>query len=181
MNLAQLIIGCKKGDAQSQKILFECYSKRLLLLCIRYVQNSHDAEELMLNGFLKIFSSIRDFEYIDEIRCIAWLKKVVVNECLMFLRRDKNIKFIDEECLGDMALNEDTIASLNSKDILGLISTLPDGYRIVFNLFVIEGFSHKEIALMLDITESTSKSQLMRARLNLQKSLKRQNLVYATK
>ena len=181
MNHALAIAGCKKGDKQAQKNLFEFYSKSLLYLCKRYVSNNHDAEDMLLKGFYKFFATIHQFEYIDDISLCAWLKKIMVNECLMFLRRDSKLRFAEDAVNVDVTLNEDVLESMHAKAIISMINTLPDGYRIVFNLFVVEGYTHNEIAQMLGISVGTSKSQLMRSKIYLQKLLKEKGIVYETR
>jgi len=178
MDHAIVIAGCKRGDRHAQKKIFDTYSKSLLLLCKRYVQNDHDAEELLLNGFYKFFASIKQFEYVSDTSLSAWLKRIMVNECLMHLRKAKSIRIVEAESSLDVSLDEEAWANIAAKEILGAISTMPDGYRLVFNLFVIEGYMHGEISAMLGITEGASKSQLMRAKIYLQKALIKKGVVY---
>lgn len=173
MDEQQLINGCKKGDKLSQKQLFELYSDCMLLLCIRYVRQQQDAEDTMLNGFFKFFNSIDKFIYGGKGSIGAWLKKIMVNECLMFLRSKKEMKIVDDSYPADVPMNEQLLSAMNAEEIYKLVTTLPTGYRTVFNLFVMEGFSHKEIALELGISEGTSKSQLNKARAILQKVLEK--------
>lgn len=181
MTHAHIISGCKKGDRLAQKNLFEFYSNGLLSVCKRYVQNTHDAEDMLLKGFYKFFSTIDKFEYIDDTRLLAWLRRIMVNECLMFLRSNNKMRFVGETEKANVMLNEDTFGNMNVKAILNVIGTLPDGYRVVFNLFVIEGYTHNEIAQTLGISAGTSKSQLMRAKIHLQRSLKDKGIVYETR
>ena len=135
----------------------------MLVVCMRYVKKLPDAEELMLNGFYNFFKTIDRFVYSQESSVGAWLKKIMINECLMFLRKGGNLKLVEEEHAAGVEVDEATMAKLNANEIFRLVMTLPPGYRTVFNLFVIEGYSHKEIAEMLRITEGTSKSQLNKA------------------
>ena len=179
MTQALIIAGCKKGDRQAQKVFFELYSKGMLALCRRYVKEHLDAEEMLLNGFYKFFANIGRFEYTDDGRTLAWLKNIMVNECLMLLRKKKLVTFTTGEHTEDMVLAEDVLGRMNTNDILKLIDTLPVGYRIVFNMYVIEGYDHKEIAAILEISEGTSRSQLSRAKTTLQKLIKESNLAYA--
>lgn len=170
MTEQKAIEGCKKHDRISQKYLFDKYSDGMLMVCLRYVKQLQDAEEMMLNGFYNFFKSIDRFVYGGEGSMGAWLKKIMVNECLAFLRKKGALK-ITEEQEGLSIPGEDGLSNINAGDILKLILDLPDGYRTVFNLFSIEGYSHKEIAGMLGITEGTSKSQLSKARAMLQKKI----------
>ena len=172
MTEQKAIDGCKKQDRICQKYLFDAYSDAMLMLCMRYVKNLPDAEELMLNGFYNFYKSIDRFIYGGQGAIGAWLKKIMVNECLMFLRKVGALKIVEETFALETATNDKLEDSINATEIFKIIMTLPDGYRTVFNLFVIEGYSHKEIAAMLRITEGTSKSQLNKARIALQKLIK---------
>ena len=173
-----LIEACKKGDKPAQKRVFEYYLGGMLAICKRYVKDNHDAEELLLNGFYKFFAGIDRFVYTDEKSTGAWLKKIMVNECLMFLRKKDKFIFSTGEFPADVVLDETVIDWLNADDLRKIIDTLPDGYRIVFNMYVIEGYDHKEIGKLLGISESTSRSQLARARAILQKLLKENKVAY---
>jgi RNA polymerase sigma factor (sigma-70 family) len=178
MTNADLIAACKNGDRGAQRTLFEQYARAMLQICRRYISNSHDAEEVMLNGFYKFFASIERFRYQDERSVGAWLKKIVLNECLMFLRRTKRISIVEEGLAAEVALDETVLEQMNAGEIMQAIDGMPDGYRIVFSLYVIEGYDHKEIAAMLDITEGGSKSQLSRARAFLQhKIMKKEGIL----
>ena len=172
MTEQKAIEGCKKQDRISQKYLFDAYSEAMLMVCLRYVKNLADAEELMLNGFYNFYKSIDRFIYSGQGAIGAWLKKIMVNECLMFLRKSGILKIADEGFAVDAITDDALSEKMNADDIFKIIITLPDGYRTVFNLFVIEGYSHKEIAAMLGITEGTSKSQLSKAKETLQKLVK---------
>ncbi len=178
MDEAGIIAACMKGDRKAQKTLFENYSKGMLLLCRRYVKDHRDAEDALLSGFHKFFSAIDRFKYKDEKSIGAWLKKIMINECLLLLRKRKHISFVGEEFAGEVGLNEDIICRINAAAILQLINSVPDGYRIVFNMYVIEGYNHREIAEILEVSEGTSKSQLSKAKIFLQKMLLKEQLVY---
>lgn len=144
----------------------------MLMLCLRYVKNLQDAEEVMLNGFFKFFKTIDLFVFNEQSGIGGWLKKIMVNECLMFLRKQGALKIADEGYAAEVASDDDQLSRMNANEIFRLITVLPVGYRTVFNLFAVEGFSHKEIAAMLSISEGTSKSQLNKARIVLQKAIK---------
>lgn len=168
MDQFEAIQACKKGDYKAQKVLFSQYAQQMYRLCYRYVRNHEDAEELMLNGFLSFFKSIKKFRYRGKDSVAPWLKKIMINECLMFLRKKKKLKLIELNDKTEPVINEDIIAKIEAEDLYGMITDLPVGYRTVFNLFVIEGMTHKEIAKILKISEGTSKSQLSKARKMLQ-------------
>jgi RNA polymerase sigma-70 factor (ECF subfamily) len=178
MNELQLVVGCKKREGKAQKALFDAYSYAMLLLCLRYVRNQADAEEMMLNGFYKFFTNIEQFTYTGTGSIAPWLKKIMINECLMFLRKKGRLQIIDEEHAAELAANDEIIGRLSADEIFELITTLPTGYRTVFNLFVVEGMGHKEIAALLNITEGTSKSQLNKARIMLQKEMRKRGMYY---
>lgn len=178
MNETRIIVGCKKHDAKAQKALYDNYAYPMLVLCIRYVKDRHDAEELMLNGFYKFFTHIERFEYTGKGSILPWLKKIMINECLMYLRGQSGLDIYDEEQAAEIAANDEIISRLSANEIFELVRTLPAGYRTVFNLFVVEGMSHKEIASLLNIKEGTSKSQLNKARLLLQKEMKKAGIYY---
>ncbi len=178
MTEEKAIQGCKKQDRISQKFLYDAYSDGMLMVCVRYVKNLPDAEELMLNGFFSFFRSIDRFVYSGKGSLVAWLKKIMVNECLMFLRKNGTLRLVEEEYAGDIPVDGGSLNNINAGEILKMVTALPDGYRTVFNLFVIEGYGHKEIAAMLGITEGTSKSQLNKGRAILQQLIKQNGCYY---
>jgi len=139
-------------------------------LCYRYLGNSHDAEDIVVEGFLKIFEHIKKFEYRNSSSLKNWMQTIMINESLMYLRRNKRILFSDDEYILEQKCHIDE--TLEIKDIHKAIAQLPTGYRTVFNMYVVEGFTHKEIAEKLNISIQTSKSQLSRARKLLQKMIK---------
>lgn len=177
MTEQKAIEGCKKQDRISQKYLFDAYSDAMLMVCMRYVKNLPDAEELMLNGFYNFFKTIDRFAYGGQGAIGAWLKKIMVNECLMFLRKKDRLILTDEEAAAEVTADGWRIEDMNASEIFKLLMTLPAGYRTVFNLFAIEGYSHREIAGMLGITEGTSKSQLNKAKAMMQKLVKENMLL----
>ncbi len=166
----ELIAGCKKQDRQAQKRLYELYASRLYALCCRYIKDKMEAEDVWIAAFTKILGKID--QYSGEGNFEGWMRKVVVNESLSYLRRNKNmyleteIEAVDYE--PDLAHLD---KHLEAEDLLKLIEALPAGYRVVFNMYAIDGYSHKEIGEHLGISENTSKSQLSRARAVLQKNL----------
>ncbi|GAB3335960.1 RNA polymerase sigma factor [Marivirga atlantica] len=165
-----LIAGCKRQKASAQKALFDKYSGRMLSICCRYIKDRLEAEGTMVTAFVKIFERID--QYSGEGNFEGWMKRIMVNESLMYLRRNKNMALsIDIEEAYDNPNFERLEDHLEANDLLKLISELPVGYRTVFNLYAIEGYSHKEIGEQLEISENTSKSQLSRARTLLQKRL----------
>lgn len=174
MLLSELVIAAKKGNASAQKKLFDALADRMLILCRRYVKNKEDAEEILLDGFYKFFKHLHHFNYVNEAGLYAWLKKILINECLMFLRKKNVFIMSTESSAAEIVLEEDALNNLSAEEIFKLIVQLPVGYRTVFNLHIIEGIQHKEIARLLGITEGTSKSQLSKAKSLLQKMLENQ-------
>jgi len=159
---------CAKGDRKSQKYLYETFSNPIFRLMMRYVRNEDDAHDLLVTGFTKVFEKIEGFEFRGKGSLGKWIRRIMVNEALMFLRSHKEsfyLEDMDGRNLGDVEKIE---SDLRAEDIFSLILELPTGYSTVFNMHLIEGFSHKEIASMLGISESTSKSQLNKARKQLQ-------------
>ena len=174
-----LIDSCKQGNVFAQRQLVEVYSNRLYRLCLRYMRNEFDAEEVLMNGFLKFFQSVHSFIYKDDVSLEAWLKRIMVNEALQYLRRTKNLSLLmSEENAGPIADAVTVEEQLDSEMIYGLILQLPTGYRTIFNLYAIEGYTHAEIAEQLGISENTSKSQLSRARVLLQTWLTQKGYEY---
>lgn len=162
----ELIEGCKKQDRKAQKLAYDRYSPVMFGVCMRYVKNEADAEDVLIEGFFKVFSKID--QYSGEGSFEGWIRRIMVNESLMFLRKNHNFKMqveISNVALPVAAKVEDQLAA---NDILRLLDKLPTGYRTVFNLYVLEGFKHREIAELLDISINTSKSQLILAKKRLQ-------------
>jgi RNA polymerase sigma factor (sigma-70 family) len=166
----QTLEGCKRKDRHAQRFIYEHYSGKMYALCCRYVKDRMEAEDVMVTAFAKVFERIGQFKGDGSFE--GWVRRIMVNESLTYLRRNKSmyletdIEAADREPDYGQLQNE-----LEAEDLRKLIADLPTGYRIVFNLYAIDGFSHQEIGEQLGITESTSKSQLSRARALLQKRL----------
>lgn len=178
MDVEKHIRGSIKGNERDQRKIFDTYSGRMLKLCQRYLKNKQDAEDAFIKAFNKVFLNLIKFEYRGKDSLSKWMSTIMVNECLMILRQGFRLEKIDENTPSPLVEND----SFNSDTdyIYELILKLPLGYRTVFNLFAIEGYSHKEIATLLGITEGTSKSQLNKARHLLQGQLNNKNLDYGT-
>lgn len=165
-----LIEGCARGSNKAQRQLYDQYSPRMLSLCRRYINDQSEAEGVMVNGFLKVFDKIG--QYTGEGNFEGWMRRIMVNEALMYLRKNRRASMmVDVEEASTQEYSEDALSALAAEDLLRLVQQLPDGYRAVFNLYAIEGYSHREIAEQLGISENTSKSQLSRSRQMLQKRL----------
>lgn len=175
MQIAVLITEAKHQSKAAEKCLFDIYAGQMLTLCRRYVKNAEDAEERMLNGFVKFFNALTSFKYENDAACYSFIKRIMINECLMFLRRQQAFKIVSETEAENIAVEEEALDRLGTKEIFELIVQLPVGYRTVFNLFVIEGMTHVEIAAALDVSVGTSKSQLNKAKQLLQKNIEKGN------
>jgi RNA polymerase sigma factor (sigma-70 family) len=169
-NLIEQIL---KGSSFAQKKLFDKFAPKLMFVCLRYCKEREDAEDVLQEGFIKIFSNL--YKYKHDGSFDGWMRRIMVNCCLDFLRKEKlnmnNFSF--EEVDYFITNNESASDFLNVEDIMKMINSLPNGYRVVFNLFAIEGYSHKEIAELLTISEETSKSQYFRAKNLLKKQLEK--------
>ncbi len=159
-----LIERIKNNERKAQEILYKKYADRFFYSCYRYTGNEIDAADILNKGFYKIFSNIYSFHFINNQAFEGWMYKIIINEALMFLRQwhqnSKNTE-IDKTILFSESYTEN---HFSEQDCFKLLQLLPVGYRTVFNLYAIEGYNHQEIAEMLNISESTSRSQLSRAR-----------------
>lgn len=166
----ELIRGCLHGKAKAQKELYDRFSPKMLGVCYRYVRDREEAEHVMIGGMVKVFEKIRQFNEKGSFE--GWVRRIMVNECLMYIRRNRSMSLEVEIEQADREPDYRQMENrLESEDLMSLICQLPVGYRTVFNLYAIEGYNHAEIAEMLGINENTSKSQLSRARKLLQANL----------
>ena len=166
----ELIAKCRKGNSSAQASLYEKYSGKMFSVCLRYIKEQNEAEDTMIQGFMKVFNKIDQFKEAGSFE--GWIRRIMVNESLTYLRRNKNMYLeVDIEHADRTPDYNSLDASLEVEDLMNMVRELPMGYRTVFNLYAIEGYSHKEIADSLDITVNTSKSQLSRARKMLQNML----------
>lgn len=169
-NEQELIQGCRRRDRAAQKRLYDTFSPKMYTLCCRYIKDSMVAEDVLVTAFTKILDKID--QYKNEGSFEGWIRRVVVNEALTWLRRNRNMYLELELEAADYEPDYKSLGDhLEAEDLMTMINELPSGYRIVFNLYAIDGYSHKEIADQLGISENTSKSQLSRARAYLQKIL----------
>ena len=172
-NEAQLIKKATKKHRDAQHALYELHAPKMLSVCRYYIKDVQQAEEVMLNGFFKVFTQLSSFK--SEGSFEGWIRRIMIRESISFLRKKKLLEFSAD----DMEIYEEAYNEVNSEldveEVQQLIDKLPDGYRMVFNMYAIEGYKHSEIAEMLSITESTSKSQLFKARKLLQQQIKQLN------
>jgi RNA polymerase sigma-70 factor (ECF subfamily) len=159
----QLIDNCIKGERKSQKELYDLFSPRMFSICLRYAKNQMDAEDILQEGFIKLFNNLHRFR--GEGSFDGWVRRIFVNTAIEHIRR-KSLNTTVGEGLENSIVDrhQNALQNLYEKDIINSSMTLSDGYRTVFNLYAVEGYSHKEIASQLGITESTSKSQFSRAK-----------------
>jgi RNA polymerase sigma factor (sigma-70 family) len=172
----ELIKGCLKHNRAAQQQLFDLYSSKMYGICYRYVRQPMEAEDIVVTAFTKIFERIGQFK--GEGSFEGWIRRVVVNEALSSLRKSRSMYVETDLEQADREPDYEQISDhLETEDLLNMIQQLPAGYRIVFNMYAIDGYSHKEIAEQLGISENTSKSQLSRARVFLQKLLSQHHFI----
>lgn len=171
MNEEILVEKCLKGDGRAQKKLFDLFAPKLFGVCLRYMKDHALAQDTLQDGFVKIFTKMADYNGKGSFE--GWMRRIMVNTCLDQLRKDQKLRMntpIDD--VSYLVKDDHWIEErLTAQDLLKLVEGLPDGYRVVFNMFAIEGYSHKEIADQLNISENTSKSQFSRAKSHLRKKL----------
>lgn len=170
--LIKVIKGCSQKRSSAQKQLFEHYYTFAKRICIRYAGSATEVEEMINDGFLKIFSRIDLYDSAQSFE--AWFRTVLVRTCIDYYRKNSpKVNFIDIEDAHFLSFNDNTIEQLSADEILELVQKLPPSYRMVFSLYVVEGYSHAEIAEMLKINEGTSRSNLVKARMRLQEWIKK--------
>lgn len=173
-NEAQLIKRAVKGNRQAQQRIFEKHSPKMLSICRQYIKDLNDAEEVMLNGFFKVFTHLQKFENNGSFE--GWIRKIMVRECISFLRSHKQVNFSNGEISEIVEVPQVENPTFDAPHLQNIIDALPEGYKIVFVMYAVEGYKHSEIAKMLHISEGTSKSQLFKARKMLQERLKNQKI-----
>jgi RNA polymerase sigma factor (sigma-70 family) len=173
----ELVKSCVKGDRAAQKALYERYCRKMMVVCQRYAKSSPEAEDALQEGFLKVFSSLKSFR--GDSALSTWITRIMINTALNSQRQ--KLYLLPMVDITEVVLPENeeiSLASFNLSELVVMIQSLPDGCRLVFNLFAIEGYNHKEIAGMLGISEGTSKSQYSRAKSLLKVKLNVHNNVY---
>jgi len=177
-DISSILEGCIRGDAKCQRQLYELYCEEAFGICRRYARNDQEAEDMLQSAFFNVYKYLKTYEGRGSFS--AWIRKVIVHNCLAYLKQHRqmyrNIEISDQYEMVERI--HPTTSHLEKEDLLKMIQQLPDGYRQVFNLFAIEGYSHREIAAKLGIAESTSRSQLTKARRILRNLvIKSKNLV----
>ena len=170
----------KLNSKRTKEEIYLQYADSMMLLCLRYTNKKEDSEEVMNTGFLKAFKNIERFKELHKNSFRAWLKKIMINECLMYIRKKNGFNIISLEDADVKFHAEEPLYNQDTEYLLKLLEELPAGYRTVFNLYAVEGYKHKEIAEMLNISESTSRTQLLKARKQLQQKITEQNKHYGS-
>ena len=168
--IREIIDGCLAGDRRDQELLYRRHAAKLYAVCLQYSGNDEEARDILQEGFIKIFENLQYYKYEGSFE--GWIRRITVNTALERFRNRHNLYRVDNIDLitePDAEPNNDDYSGLDAKDLLSIIRELPPKYRMVFNLYAIEGYSHKEISKMINISEGTSKSNLSRARLILQR------------
>jgi RNA polymerase sigma-70 factor (ECF subfamily) len=172
-----LLIGCLKNNPVSQEALYNQFSPRMFGVCYRFAKNKEDAEDMLQEGFIKVFSQMH--QYRNEGSLEGWIRRIIVHTCINVLKKNKKFSdSVDITHAKGLIIREDMITGvMQAKEIVECIRLLPIGYRTVLNLYAIEGYSHKEIGFMLDIEESTSRSQYTRAKSMLEDVLVKKRII----
>lgn len=174
----EILQGCLKGNPKSQEALYYRYGSKMLAICYRYTRTTHEAEDLFHEAFIKVFDRIHQYKSNGSFE--GWMRRIFVTTAINYYEKNKKdlgLKEVDDAVEALAFKEESAIDRLSAEELTHLISRLPDGYRMVFNLFVVEGFNHTEIAELLKISEGTSKSQLAKARMMLRKWISGKTLV----
>ncbi len=172
-----IIAGCLQNNPSAQRELYNRFSPKMLAVCYRYAQNREDAEDMLQEAFIKVFTQMHTFQNKGAFE--GWVRRIIVHTCINFLKKHKKFNdSVDLAHAGTLQIREETIPSMmQAKQVTECIRMLPVGYRTVLNLYAIEGYSHREISEMLDIEESTSRSQYTRARAMLETVLIKKNIL----
>lgn len=175
MDDVTLVQECVKGNPRAQRSLFDRFAPKMLSVCLRYAKDQEQAEDILQDGFVKVFGKLKDFK--NEGSLEGWIRRVMVNTALDQIRKD--LRLLGDVSTDDVAYkmeSNDFIAeNLMAEDLMKMVRSMPEGYKVVFNMFAIEGYSHQEIAQSLGISESTSKSQYSRARAYLRERIEKMN------
>lgn len=177
MTEEEILQGCLQNNPSAQRALYEKYSTKMLGVCYRYSQNREDAEDMLQEGFIKVFSQIHTFENRGALE--GWIRRITVHTCINILKKNKRFnESVDIIHANALSAHDNLIPSLmQAKEVVECIRLLPVGYKTVLNLYAIEGYSHREIATMLDIEESTSRSQYTRAKAMLEDMLVKKSIL----
>lgn len=170
MVLKELIDECKKDNRKAQKELYDRFSTSLFASCLKYAPNYQEAQDILQDAFITIFKKIQQFK--DDGSFEGWCRRITVNTALQRYRKTKVFNLVNEDQIKDENMEEvEEIDDIDLNSLLAMVQQLPERYRMVFSMYVLDGYSHKEIASMMDITEGTSKSNLARARQHLKETI----------
>lgn len=173
MDDTTLVIECVKGNARAQRMLFDKFARKMLGVCMRYAKSTEQAEDVLQDGFVKVFTKLKDFKHDGSLE--GWIRRIMVNTSLDQIR--KNGKMLGDTNIDDVGYkienNAFVFENMMADDLMKMVQAMPEGYKVVFNMFAIEGYSHGEIAETLGISENTSKSQYSRARAYLRERLEK--------
>lgn len=176
MNEADIIKGCLRNDRTSQKHLYELYYSKMLGICLRYSKTSEEAKDILHEGFLKVFTTLKSFDTHTPFE--AWIKKIMVTTAVDHLRKNKHnylivstVNAYEKSSAIEEVASDEALSTIDKEELLKAVQELTPAYRTVFNLFLIDGYTHSEIAGILDISEETSKLNLSKAKFNLKKNL----------
>lgn len=165
-----LLEGCKRKERKAQELLYQALASKMLGVCVRYAKDSFEAEDILQSGFIKVFQKVSEFRGDGSFE--GWIRRIMVNTAIEVYRKNqRSLNVVDIDQVFDEPQTMFDMSGLETKDLLKLIKQLPGGYRLVFNMYVIEGYSHKEIGEQLNISEGASKSQLSRARALLREKI----------
>lgn len=162
----------RKKDYKVQEYFYKTYAKSMFLTIYRYLNNEDDTAEVLNDGFYKVFTQLDKFKEGGLNELLSWTKRIMINESLQLLRKRKELTFVELSGNETKHITVDSVIDLEAEELFNLITKLPSKYRIAFNLFVVEGYNHQEISEMMNISESTSRSYVLRARLKLQEIVK---------
>jgi len=167
----ELIERCLQNDPRAQEFLYKKYSKRMYGVCLRFARNTLEADDILQEGFIKVFTFLKDFRQQGSLE--GWIRRTIINTSINYYNSKQNEwkEISIDKAESYQYVSEDILDKISTAHLLELIQQLPEGYRMIFNLYIIEGYNHSEIAEMLNISENTSKSQLSRARMSLQAKL----------
>lgn len=176
-----ILKGCLNNEAAAQRELYNKYSPKMLAVCYRFAHNREDAEDMLQEGFIKVFLQVRTFENRGSLE--GWIRRIIVHTCINILKKNKKFnESVDIIHANTIQVREESVSAIiQAKQVVECIRLLPIGYRTVLNLYAVEGYSHREISEMLDIEESTSRSQYTRARAMLEEILIRKKILQKTK
>jgi RNA polymerase sigma-70 factor (ECF subfamily) len=171
---ARLIKKCRNNNARAQRALYEMHKVKWFMICLRYAPSKMEAEDMLQEGLISVFKEIRQYDP-DKAPFSAWSNKIMVNAALQYLRKWKDLNFHQsiDDYEDHFVQREEAFDKIGTKELNSLVQSLPDGYQIVFNLYVMEGYKHREIAEMLSISENTSKTQLLKAKSMLRDKLEK--------